>query len=629
MSRGRGNYNTGEKLDFAVLGRLLGLVLKRYKFHILIVLFCIVLAAWVQVQGSLFQRTLIDGFITPMVESGSKDFAPLLGKLKQMAMIFACGVLANFVYQKIMIRVTQGTIEDIREQLFEHMETLPIRYFDTNAHGDIMSIYTNDTDTLRQVISQSIPQFFNSLLTIVMVFVSMVTISVPLTILAVLMIVLLQWVLQSVMKKSGTYFIRQQNALGKENAYIEEMMEGAKVVKVFNYEEKAIRHFTELNENLRDAGNNANKYANIIGPITGNFGNISYVLTAILGSLLVLGGFTSLTLGQLASFLALNRSFNMPVSQVAQQMNSVIMAMAGARRIFALLDEEPETDEGKITLVDAEYKDDVLTECDHETGIWAWKHVHNDGSIEYVKLTGDVRFNNVQFSYVEGKQVLFDIDLFAEPGQKLAFVGATGAGKTTITNLINRFYDIQEGTITYDGIDVKLIKKADLRRSLGIVLQDTHLFTGTIEENIKYARPDATHSEVVAAAILANADYFIRRLENGYKTKLTGDGSSLSQGQRQLLAIARAALANPPVLILDEATSSIDSHTEALVQSGMDKLMEGRTTFVIAHRLSTIRNSHAIMVMDHGRIIERGDHKSLLEKKGTYYRLYTGDLEID
>lgn len=620
---------TGEKLDTKVLARLIGVVMKRYRFQIIVVVCCIILAAWVQVQGSLFQRTLIDGYITPMVESGSNDFAPLAAKLMQMAMIYGCGVIANYVHQRIMIRVTQGTIENIREQLFEHMEKLPIRYFDTNAHGDIMSIYTNDTDTLRQVISQSIPQFFNSLLTVVMVLISMITISIPLTLLAVFMIFVLQVVLRRIMKLSGRYFIRQQNDLGKENAYIEEMMEGAKVVKVFNYEQKAISQFNELNDNLRDSGNKANRYANITAPVSANIGNISYVLTAVLGSLLVLGGFTNLTLGQLASFLALNKSFNMPISQVAQQMNAVIMAMAGARRIFALLDEEVEVDEGKVTLVNATVVDGEVRESDFETSQWAWKHIHPDGSVELVLLQGDVRFHDVQFSYVEGKQILYDINLYAEPGQKLAFVGATGAGKTTMINLINRFYDVQSGSITYDGIDVKLIRKDDLRRSLGIVLQDTHLFTGTIEENIKYARPEASHEDVVNAAKFANADTFIRHLENGYETKLTGDGSSLSQGQRQLLAIARAALANPPVLILDEATSSIDSRTEKLVQNGLDNLMRHRTTFVIAHRLSTIKNSHAIMVMDHGRIIERGNHKSLLEKKGIYYRLYTGDLEID
>ncbi len=631
-NRGRrpGHAYTGEKMDFKVLSRLLSFVMKRYKFHIAVVLVCIVAVAFVQVKGSLFQRTLIDDCIAPMIGSVNPDYSNLISKLTQMAVIYLIGIVCNFTYQKIMIRVTQGTISEIRQELFRHMETLPIKYFDTHPHGDIMSVYTNDTDTMRQVISQTIPQFFNSLLTIVMVFVSMVSISIPLTILAILMIALLQTVLQKIMRQSGKYFIKQQDALAAENAYIEEMTEGAKVVKVFNYEDKAIAEFNRRNENLRNSGYNANKYANIMGPVSANFGNISYVLTAIVGSLLILSGWSKLSLGSLASFLALNKSFNMPISQIAQQMNSVIMAMAGARRVFALLDEEPETDEGNVTLVNAvEHEDGSLSETQEETNVWAWKHVHRDGSIDYVRLRGDVRFYDVDFSYVEGKQVLFDIDLYAEPGQKLAFVGATGAGKTTMTNLINRFYDVQHGRITYDGIDVKLIKKADLRHSLGIVLQDTHLFTGTIEENIKYARPSASHEEVVQAAKLANAHSFIKHLENGYETKLSGDGSSLSQGQRQLLAIARAALANPPVLILDEATSSIDSRTEKLVQSGMDKLMHGRTTFVIAHRLSTIQNSNAIMVMDHGKIIERGNHESLLAKKGTYYRLYTGDLEID
>ena len=626
--RGRAMY-TGEKLDTKMLGRLLSYVLKRYKLPILIVMVCIVVNARVQVIGSLFQRTLIDDYITPLIPAAVKDYGPLAGKLFQMAGIYALGIIANFTYQKIMIRVTQGTMENIREDLFTHMETLPISYFDTHAHGDIMSMYTNDTDTLRQVISQSIPSFFSSLLTIVMVFTSMVMLSPQLTVLSVCMIALLQIVLRRIMRLSGKYFMIRQNALAAENAYIEELTEGARVIKVFNYENKAIERFTDLNDHLRESSYKANRYANIMGPVTGNFGNISYVLSAIVGSWLILSGHVNLTLGQLASFLALNRSFNMPVSQVAQQLNSVIMAMAGAKRIFSLMDEAPETDEGKITLVNAVEKDGELVETEEETGIWAWKHPHADGSERLVRLTGDVRFYDVDFSYVPEKQVLYDIDLYAEPGQKLAFVGATGAGKTTMINLITRFYDVQHGQITYDGIDVQLIKKDDLRRSLGLVLQDTHLFTGTIEENIKYGKPDATHEEVVRAARLANAHYFIRHLENGYDTMLTGDGSALSQGQRQLLAIARAALANPPVLILDEATSSIDSRTEKLVQSGMDRLMNGRTTFVIAHRLSTIQNSNAIMVMDHGRIIERGNHASLLEKKGTYYRLYTGDLEID
>ncbi len=628
--RAGGRAYTDEKLDTRVLGRLFSYVGKNYKFHLMVVIVCIILVAWVQVQSSLFQKTLIDGYILPLVESGSTDYSGLKAKLIQMACIFGAGALANFCYQKIMIYVTQGTLHNIRTDLFTHMETLPIKYFDTHSHGEIMSIYTNDTDTLRQVISQSIPQFFSSCLTIAMVFISMVRISIPLTLLALAMVYILQVILKFIMRKSGRYFIRQQDALGKENGYIEEMTEGVKVVKVFNYEKKAIEQFNALNDNLRECGYKANKYANIMGPVSNNIGNISYALTAILGAVLVLNGKIDMTLGSLASFLALNKSFNMPVSQVAQQLNSLIMAMAGAKRIFAVMDEEPEIDNGKVTLVNVhEDENGVLTESEKETGIWAWRHPHSDGSVELVKLTGDVRFHDVNFGYVPNKTVLHDIELYAEPGQKLAFVGATGAGKTTMTNLINRFYDIQSGQITYDGINVKLIKKADLRHSLGIVLQDTHLFTGTIEENIKYARPDASHEDVVKAAKLANAHSFIRHLENGYDTMLTGDGSALSQGQRQLLAIARAALANPPVLILDEATSSIDSRTEKLVQDGMDALMKGRTTFVIAHRLSTIQNSNAIMVMDQGRIIERGNHESLLAKKGTYYRLYTGDLEID
>lgn len=493
-----------------------------------------------------------------------------------------------------------------------------------------MSVYTNDIDTLRQVISQSIPECISSLITIVSVFFSMIVMSVPLTLVTLFMVGIMQFALQKIMRKSGRYFGVQQRQLGKENGYIEEMMEGAKVIKVFTHEQKAIEEFNQINDELCEASYNANKYANILMPIVGNLGNISYVLCAFIGGALALNGIGGLTLGGLASFLALNKSFNGPLNQISQQLNSVIMAMAGAERVFNLLDEAHEVDDGRVTLVNV-VQDETgrMQETEATTGHWAWKHLHEDGSVDYAELTGDVRFHDVSFSYVEGKTVLHDIDLFAEPGQKLAFVGATGAGKTTMTNLINRFYDVQKGSITYDGIDVKLIRKADLRRSLGIVLQDTHLFTGTIEENIKYARPEATHEEVVAAAKLANAHYFIKHLENGYDTWLTRDGSSLSQGQRQLISIARAALANPPVLILDEATSSIDSRTEKLVQEGMDKLMSGRTTFVIAHRLSTIKNSHAIMVMDHGRIIERGNHERLLEKHGIYYQLYTGLIEND
>lgn len=625
----KGVGTNGKKLDFKVLGRLMKYVLSRYRFRYFLVLVCIAISAVASVASSVFMKTLIDTYIEPLLLSDVPDFAPLVKALTQMACIYGIGILSNFIYQKLLVVISQGTLFDLRNDLFSHMETLPIQYFDTHAHGDIMSIYTNDIDTLRQVVSQSIPQFISSLITIVSVFCSMVVLSIPLTLVTLSMVFVMQFALRFIMGKSGKYFAAQQQRLGKENGYIEEMMEGAKVVKVFTREEKTIEEFIAINDDLCDAAYKANKYANIMGPVNGNLGNISYVLCAFVGGLLALNNIGSLTLGTLASFLALNKSFYMPINQISQQLNSVIMAMAGAERIFEVIDAKPEIDNGKVTLVNVKEEDGQLMECEQVTGKWAWKHPHDDGSESLVELKGDVRFHGVDFSYVEGKQVLFDIDLYAEPGQKLAFVGATGAGKTTMTNLINRFYDVQEGAITYDGIDVKLIKKDDLRRSLGMVLQDTHLFTGTIEENIKYGKPDATHEEVVAAAKLANAHSFIRHLENGYDTMLTRDGSSLSQGQRQLLSIARAALANPPVLILDEATSSIDSRTEKLVQEGMDKLMHGRTTFVIAHRLSTIKNSNAIMVMDHGRIIERGNHDSLIEKKGTYYQLYTGLLEND
>ena len=629
-NRPRNVGTNGEKLNTRILKRLMGYVLSRYKFRYLIVVICIIISALASVASSVFMRTLIDGYIMPLIGQANPDFAPLFRTLCMMACIYMIGVIANFIYQKILVVISQGTMNDLRNDLFSHMEKLPIQYFDTHAHGDIMSVYTNDIDTLRQVISQSIPQFLSSLFTIVSVFFSMIVMSVPLTLVSLFMVVIMQFALRKIMRKSGRYFGAQQRQLGVENGYIEEMMEGAKVVKVFTHEDKAIEEFTAINNELCEASYKANRYANILMPIVGNLGNISYVLCAFIGGMLALNGIGGLALGGLASFLALNKSFNGPLNQISQQLNSVIMAMAGAERVFELIDQKPEVDEGKVTLVNAtEHSDGTLSEADHPTGVWAWKHPHPDGSVSYVKLIGDVRFHDVTFSYVEGKPVLHNIELFAEPGQKLAFVGATGAGKTTMTNLINRFYDVQQGTITYDGIDVKLIRKDDLRRSLGIVLQDTHLFTGTIEDNIKYARPEATHEEVVAAAKLANAHYFIKHLENGYDTWLTRDGSSLSQGQRQLLSIARAALANPPVLILDEATSSIDSRTEKLVQEGMDKLMSGRTTFVIAHRLSTIKNSHAIMVMDHGRIIERGNHERLMEKKGVYYQLYTGLIEND
>ncbi len=631
MSNHPRNVGTnGKKLDTKVLKRLMSYIFKFYKFQYIIVIIGIIISSLAGVASSVFMRTLIDDYIVPLTISNSPDYTPLFKALATMASIYLVGVIANFIKEKILVVVSQGTLNSLRNDLFEHMQKLPISYFDSNAHGDIMSVYTNDIDTLRQVISQSIPQFLTSLITVVSVFLSMIVMSVPLTLVTLCMVFVMQFALRFIMSRSGRYFMAQQKQLGKENGFIEEMMEGVKVVKVFTHEKIAIDQFNVINDELCHASYQANQYANILMPVVGNLGHISYVLCAFVGGLLAINGIGGLTIGSLASFLALNRSFNMPLNQISQQLNSVIMAMAGSERIFKLLDEVPETDLGSVTLVNAQIDTNGnLQEADHETGTWAWKHPHDDGSFDLVLLTGDVRFHDVDFSYVEGKQVLYNIDLFAEPGQKLAFVGATGAGKTTMTNLINRFYDIQKGSITYDGIDIKLIKKDDLRRSLGIVLQDTHLFTGTIEENIKYARPEATHEEVVAAAKLANAHYFIKHLENGYDTMLTRDGSSLSQGQRQLLSIARAALANPPVLILDEATSSIDSRTEKLVQEGMDKLMKGRTTFVIAHRLSTIKNSNAIMVMNHGRIIERGSHDHLIQKKGTYYQLYTGAIESD
>lgn len=629
MSRRPRGFTDGRKLDFKVLIRLMKYVLVRYRFHYAFVLVGIVVTSLTSVTASVFMKTLIDDYITPLLVSEMPDFAPLAQALTTMACIYLIGVIANYLYHKVLVVISQGTLLDLRNELFTHMETLPIQYFDTHAHGDVMSIYTNDVDTLRQVVSQSIPSFISSIITVVSVFISMVMMSVPLTLVTLVMVFFMQASLKFIMGNSGKYFMAQQKRLGIENGYIEEMMEGAKVVKVFTYEDKATERFIDINNELCDAAFKAHKFANMMGPVNGNLGNISYVLCAFLGGFLALNGVGGLTLGSLASFLALNRSFNMPLNQISQQLNSVIMAMAGAERIFGLLDTPSEVDKGKVTLVNVKEEDGKLIETEEVTNKWAWKHPHEDGNISLVELKGDVRFHDVDFGYVEGKTVLHEVNLYAEPGQKLAFVGATGAGKTTMTNLINRFYDVQKGSITYDGIDVKLIKKDDLRRSLGMVLQDTHLFTGTIEENIKYGKPDATHEEVVAAAKLANAHSFIRHLEKGYDTMLTRDGSSLSQGQRQLLSIARAALANPPVLILDEATSSIDSRTEKLVQEGMDKLMHGRTTFVIAHRLSTIKNSNAIMVMDQGRIIERGNHDALIEKKGTYYQLYTGLIEND
>ena len=575
-------------------------------------------------------QQLIDNYIVPMMSQSSPDFGPLIKALMKLAMFYVAGILMTYAYNRIMVNVSQGTMKKIRIDLFTHMESLPIKYFDTHAHGDIMSIYTNDTDTLRQMIGQSMPQLVNSAVTIVSVFVSMIILNIPLTILTVLMVGLMMFTTGKVASKAGAYFGKQQKSIGELNGFIEEMMEGQKVVKVFCHENESIERFNELNEELFDSANNANGFANILMPINNNLGNLGYVVCAIFGSILAIGKVGSFTLGGLASFLQLNKSFTQPISQVSQQLNAVVMALAGAERVFNLMDEKPEVDDGCVTLVNAkEDKNGNIEECEEHTGVWAWKYPRKDGSTTLTKLQGNVVFNDVDFGYNEEKTILHHIKLYAEPGQKIAFVGATGAGKTTITNLINRFYDIQDGKIRYDGININKIKKADLRRSLGIVLQDTHLFTGTVADNIRYGKLDATDEEVMNAAKLANAHGFISRLPQGYDTVLTGDGGSLSQGQRQLLAIARAAIADPPVLILDEATSSIDTRTEHLVQDGMDRLMHGRTTFVIAHRLSTVRNSDAIMVLDLGRIIERGNHQSLIAKGGKYHQLYTGAFELE
>ena len=618
------------KNDIKTAKRLLKYVTETYKFRFVLVFICILISAVASISVSLSLKFMLDDYIIPLIGQQNPNYTELYQALGVLACIFIAGVLATFTYTRLMVYIGQGVLKRVRDDMFEHMQTLPIRYFDERTNGSIMSLYTNDTDALRQMISEAIPQALMSLFTIIVTFISMLVLSPILTVLAFVVIGIMMKVTGKIGGNSGKYFVKQQNSLADVTGFVEERMNGQRVVKVFNHERISEQEFDELNEALFKSASQANKFANMMGPVIGNIGNLQFVLTAVLGGFLSVAGVGGITLGVMASYLQFTKSFTQPFMQVAQQFNSIVMALAGAERIFALIDEEPEKDEGYVTLVNAKKDaDGNITECKERTGMWAWKHPHSaDGSVTYTELTGDVRFEDVTFGYKDDKVILHDISLFAKPGQKLAFVGSTGAGKTTITNLINRFYDIQEGKIRYDGINIDKIKKDDLRRSLGIVLQDTHLFTGTIMDNIRYGNLNATDEQVYEAAKLAHADQFIKMLPHGYQTLLSGDGEELSQGQRQLLSIARAAVANPPVLILDEATSSIDTRTESIVQKGMDNLMKGRTVFVIAHRLSTIRNSNAIIVLEHGKIIERGDHEDLIKNKGTYYQLYTGKLEL-